>query len=68
MMRSNLGSCRPGTGLAGWLAAAAAADKTQVTETAIVSSLLLGALTWVYPSHFLEFSTIHQMPVVAEMF
>jgi hypothetical protein len=38
MMRSNLGSCRPGTGLAGWLAAAAAAaaDKTQVTETAIV--------------------------------
>jgi hypothetical protein len=64
-MKSNLGLYRPGTGLAGWLAA----DKSQVTEAAKEHYRLFsrGASLKNCPSHFLKFSTVYQMALVADM-
>jgi hypothetical protein len=60
-MKSNLGLYRPGTGLA--------ADKAQVTEAAIEHYRVFsrGALLRNCPSHFLKFSLVYQMALVADM-
>ena len=59
-MKSNLGLYRPGTGLAGWLL---------VTEAAIEHYRVFsrGALLRNCPSHFLKFSLVYQMALVADM-
>ncbi len=68
-MKSNLGLYRPGTGLVGWLVGWLTANKSQVTETAIEHYRVFyrGALLKNCPSHFLKFSTIYQMALVADM-